>query len=417
MTGRAIQTAGANTTISTSGHCQVYVMTAGNAIRATGGGTVTLYGGFIFAYGANTNNVINVPPLLDIKAPAAYNQTLIVAWNQAAGNTLYPAGLSTANNPDLSEGGSGTSHDYSWYAYPPAGSGIYGITYGLPGSTIAAKFFQIAGIAVNDDYGLIFDASRGFLYYMISGNEIYAPGRGDTWKSFNSDNALPKDVLYLNGFSWATNKAVALTIINGPATIHVSGINTFISYNTPGLSLGLSTQGFDLTLSGERNGTLVTRGHSSAYGADITFPLTPGSLPADGQANGLEALGAVTAFTAPPNINPVDTYTWWGHANHAPARLGTGTGFHPGPPSKGTAYSWDENHKYVRIRFGPVTFNEATVSGGSGGGPATMDNANLAAWTASMILSAVLLIGILYWTGRREPWPKRLSARFIAYKR
>jgi len=426
MTGRAIQTAGANSTIEVSGHSQVYVMTAGNAIRATGGGTVTLYGGFIFAFGANTNNVLNVTPVLEIKAPATGNETLIVTWNQAAGNTLYPAGSGASNNPDLSESGSGTSHDYFWYAYPPAGSGKYGIQYDLPGHRIAAQFFQIADVVVNDDFGLIFNAATGILYINIlestnpgfyGGTGFDAPNKGVLWQSSYTTPAPTTDpsILYLNGFSWATSKPVALTIINGPATIHVSGINTFISYNTPGLSLGLSTRGSGLTLSGEKNGTLVTRGHSSAYGADITFILASASLPAGGPANGPTALNSITAFTIPPNINPIDSYTWWGHANHAPARLGAGKSFLPGPPAKGTTYSWDENHKYVRIVFGPVTFSEA--SAGGSGGPATGDSFGIAVWTASMILSAVLLIGILYWTGRREPWPKRLSARFIAYKR
>jgi len=86
-TGPAITTFGDNSTIEVSGG--EVSATTGKAIYAGGNSTVTVSGGLVFAYGVDINQVIT-SGFTD-----ATGTGVVIAWNQAAGNSTYTQGTTT----------------------------------------------------------------------------------------------------------------------------------------------------------------------------------------------------------------------------------------------------------------------------------------------------------------------------------
>ena len=362
QTGRAINTLGSGSSVEVNGNAQVFVMTQGYAIRSSG--TLTLNGGFIFAFiplsiNAGTpyldaRSVVSPAPILP-GINGADSNALVVGWNQAAGNTIYPNTYSpSTNNLDLANAFTGSASNLGW-AQNPSDIRPDGIMYSIttPANGTNSGFFPITGVLVNQNAGLIFNAEAGLLYLNVSGPDnmnTLAPGGGignvgANWWTLSGET----NTLYLNNFSWATfyYVPVALTVIKGSATIVLSGTNTFISYNNPASgatpSLGISTNdpASSLTLTGK--GTLVAQGNTSAFGADTV--IAPAST------------GGISTFTVEPTIDIPEPYIWWvNNIPLAPNPLGPGTAHFAGSPGVsafGTPYVWSQDYKYTRITAGP----------------------------------------------------------------
>jgi len=111
----------------------------------TAEGTVNLTGnGLLFAYGTNTEDVIYG----DFTQSESYS--MIIAWNQAAGNTIYTYSdnddLFTKINPDMFLLGPLASTVWSLYAeLVPGDDRVHGIAYAYGSNT---GFIQIEGVTV-----------------------------------------------------------------------------------------------------------------------------------------------------------------------------------------------------------------------------------------------------------------------------
>jgi len=205
--GSAIRVNGSGSSVIINGG--TVSATTGLAINAVSGTTVNINGGFVFAYGTGLSGVIN---------PSSYTVSgngVAIAWDDK--NTgPFPAFYTTAltiNPADASIA--------SWRNV----GGKSGIRY-TNGTTDG--FFPIDGIMVNldTDYGLIFDAGNGSLYLDVRGDGNvsddckYIEGQNTSWTG-------KPGALALNGFSWISPASPALRIVNGNATITLTGDNVF----------------------------------------------------------------------------------------------------------------------------------------------------------------------------------------------
>ena len=248
ITGRAIQANGTGAGIMVSGNgSQIWVLNAGDAIRCTHG-TVTLYSGFIFAYGVNAAGVINSP---NIVVPAGNSNVLIISWNIAAGNREYYQGpdITPPYNRDLDLRGTGSRTNYYWHNHPTIGGGINYVN----GQNVG--FFYIPEVTIIRDYGLIFHSATGRMYRNTDGTGNLTFSGGVAQPPNNIEFIYFKEGVYGNpqwgsspgelrlyGFSWATNlKTIvpgavpaALTIVGGPTTIVINGDSRFESTNPDG---------------------------------------------------------------------------------------------------------------------------------------------------------------------------------------
>jgi len=245
ITGRAIQANGTGAGISITGMTQVWVLNDGHAINCTGG-TVTLTGGFMFAYGTNALNVIHAHSTVVI--PPAYPTypygALVVVWDIAKGVRIYQQGnMGQTSHPDLDVKISGGNNQFHWYNHPTLGGGInyvYGLNVG---------FFQIPEVTIYGDHGLIFYSETGKMYRNVNGNPILSGVASPAFSPPNDQeftylrqgyvfgtyrwSAAP-GVLRLYGFSWVTNTATSapygpldsLTII-GDTLIEIHGESRF----------------------------------------------------------------------------------------------------------------------------------------------------------------------------------------------
>ncbi|MCL2228126.1 MAG: S-layer homology domain-containing protein, partial [Oscillospiraceae bacterium] len=219
---------------------------AGYAIRTNG--TVSLSGGFVFAYRQNAHEVIQYGGL-DVPS---WSTAIVVSWNQ--GSKLYPEGSFESANPDLDVAYNGTYRNFFWHNSPNEGGGIYYEHYPTRG------FFPLAHVSVYSDYGLIFDARTLQLLRADTG-EPFMSGQYVQWNIQNIIGQGP--TLILNGFSWATSAGAALTVI-GDSThkpfIQLNGESVFESTEMAGT--GINATGNSLTIVG--GGTLIARGSGAA---------------------------------------------------------------------------------------------------------------------------------------------------------
>ncbi|MCL2699901.1 MAG: hypothetical protein FWE68_06270, partial [Defluviitaleaceae bacterium] len=334
-TGRAIQTNGNNSSVTVSDNPRIWVMTRDNAIRSRG--TVTLTGGFIFAFGQGGVTgggyaYVDARPVISARLPSPFSiaagssSALIVAWDKDAGNTVYPAGSSTTNDQDLDSSYNGGRNCFYWDVGP---GGAGGISYYFKNGDLTTEgFFPLAQVRVMQDFGLIFDVATGNLYEDVLGDRTYsptydAPNKNDLWSS--SPNPAGGFILNLNGFSWTTGVTPALTIINGDATINLQNGSTssFISTNPAGTGIWNDDTGIFDTV------TTVSAG---------PFKLT---------GNGtIEAIGGASALSSKPALP--DAYIWWTNSAAAPP-AGPGTTFCTGSPVYGTPFVFAETNSYTKI--------------------------------------------------------------------
>ena len=239
ITGRAIQANGAGAAVTARGSCQIWVQNAGNAIRCTGG-TVTLYSGFVFAYGTDALHVLNAENIVTVTTPSSV--AIVVAWDINAGNREYLLGYSSvAKNPDLDVEVYGGNQHFWWYNHPTLGGGINYIY----GSNVG--FFPLTDVTVIREHGLIFDSSTGYMYENINGSGI--PGGVNVRTTYGNVGFTPQwtgspGELRLYGFSWNTNALVALTIVGNTRIVmnndsrfestHASGIGIQFGNTEPG---------------------------------------------------------------------------------------------------------------------------------------------------------------------------------------
>ena len=337
----AIRANSTNSSVTVSGNPQVWILNQGYAINS--GGTLTLTGGFIFAYGPErttpppaSNPYVYAGGVINTRLPnpftiaAGSSSALIVAWNQAAGRTVYPAGSTATNDQDLGNSYNGTSSNYFWAANPD-GSGGGGISYTYSNAgTTTTGFFPLTQVTVVQDSGLIFDVITGRLYEDVKGDRTYdpsyvAPLEGTLWSSEENTASGGYD-LYLNGLSWTTGVPVALTIINGNANIILQNgsTNSFITVNAAGIGIwNDDTENF----------TGVT-----------TDPAGPFTLSGNGT---LIAIGGSSALSSAPGLP--NAYVWW--TNEAPVHPGTpGTTFYDtGLRTTSNAFLFDPINGYTMI--------------------------------------------------------------------
>jgi len=261
---------------------QVSVFTNGAAIRAPNG-TVTVNGGFVFAYGSNYSTAISAKTV--VRPTSLGGQ--IGTWNQtaavAAGRNVYGQGTAV----DLALYFGTLPLHLQWYFNPKFGSGIYYVN----GRT--AGFFPFSQVTVSNDYALIFNSYDGKMYRDIGdsvtpkiGYEITVghspmgadPTLGAWWSTFNE--AEGGYDLHLSGFSWTTTSVNrALTIMDTAGTQEV--VTVFLNGNSifdSRASAGTGITIWDgLTVNIDGSGTLTARGNSNDGiglefgGSDITL--------------------------------------------------------------------------------------------------------------------------------------------------
>ena len=123
--------------------------------------------------------------------------------------------------------------------------------------------FTIPALAVDADYGLIFDAASGKMYLDVTGAGTvasniayeYTAGSGTTWTG-------AAGVLTLNNFSWVTPAVIPLYIVGGEVTINLAAgsVNTFtstaagVTSHSDGICADYSQGSDNLNITGE--GTL-----------------------------------------------------------------------------------------------------------------------------------------------------------------
>ena len=268
----AIYASGSSAGVTVSGTCQIWVLNTsghllhtGEAIRCTNG-TVTLSGGFVFAYGTDATNVIYTPSIANIIVPLPAS-AFVVAWNEALGTRLYLQGSSTSENTDLDVKHSGQHSNFWWYNHPTLGGGI---NYSFGTNT---GFFSIPDVTIIRDYGLIFESSTGYMYENRNGTGI---PEGPNIRTYVGYSSFPQQwtssagVLNLNGFSWNTSAQVALTIV-GDTTIILNNDSRFESTNISGTGLRFGndlTGNETITIAGNKTLTAVGR-NPDGNGVDI----------------------------------------------------------------------------------------------------------------------------------------------------
>ena len=256
ITGYAIQSFGTGSTVTVTDEGrggaggQVSVQKTGAAISSKG--TVTVNGGFVFAYGTSASTAI-IAGTYNKPADGAGGQ--VAVWDQADGK-LYEQGTRFDLASDVSE-----ENVLRWYFAPKDGSGI---EYNN-GSTTG--FFPLSAVTVIRDYGLIFDAVTGNLYKNLDGTDALEPfninhpipqhARGVTWQGYPGR-------LELTGFSWSTGAGTALTIVGGNTTLSLTGENMVESTAITGTSVGVKSTDIKVTIEGD--GVLTAKGNDNSTG-------------------------------------------------------------------------------------------------------------------------------------------------------
>jgi hypothetical protein len=245
---------------------QVSVLRTGAAVRSNG--TVTVNGGFVFAFGTSPSTAVNAASL---NLPSYGDGGIIGVWHQAAGAVLYEQGNNPAFNTRDLEHAVGDPANLKWYFNPALGSGIdyrNGRTSG---------FFPLHLVTVTNDHGLIFDSSTGFMYKDLDGTgsletnyerfflgtNMFSPSEG-AWLGTQGN-------LILNDFSWVTTSPISLTIA-GDATVTLSGTSRFESVHDEGI--GINADNYETVIAG--SGSLHAKG--SLFGINLKTTATPSHL-------------------------------------------------------------------------------------------------------------------------------------------
>jgi len=381
VTGRAIQTNGRGSSVEVNNNSQVWVLNNGNAIRSSG--TVTVNSGFIFAYGpsatspyfssfpsANANNVISAasPSPMTVGADA-----LVVAWYPSASSGgIYPQGPTNPGQLDLGNSYNGDYTNYWWSLSPSQGSGI---AYSIgTGTGSINSFFPLSQVTVTMDFGLIFDASNGRLYENTSGYPL-APGStgpNPLWSSNQVSTSPANYNLNLNGFSWATSYPAALTVINGPTTIFLSGDNYFETTSTAIGSAGILAEPEVTSLTIENDGSYGAltavggeygiRGQPTRNGQEIIF--IDENLSMQGITM-LTAQGSIDAINFTTFTNNAQVYTFWtNNVELDPGGPGTFYAFGISPNNTPYSYTALGVDKFVRLMAGPgAVISDVEVKG------------------------------------------------------
>ena len=348
----AIYTLGTGSSVTIGANSQVWVLKKGSAISSAG--TLTLNGGFIFAFGDDARGVItpnSTSSTLRFSVGSG-SSVLVVAWNE--GNDIYPQGTFPISHPkdnmDLDIRYNGNFTNFWWHNNPTLGGGIEyqnGTTHG---------FFSLPGVTIVRDYGLIYDVTSGHMYLNVTGSGI--PG-GSNYRIFpfshrNAWTETPSEpnLLILNGLSWSTTAAVALSIYGGPVEIELTGgtINSFVSVNTLTDSFGIFSQ-YSIDIGG--GGVLSAAGGSIGISADLN--MVGGTIEAKG---GTEALSS--DLTALPLA-----YTYWTNTDTSNPE-GEGTTYIGGAPSpfSDNPFTYDPANRYTKISAGSFAMiDDVTVSG------------------------------------------------------
>jgi len=361
-TGYAIRVLGSAAAVLVDANSQVSVMKTGAAIQS--GGSITINGGFVFAFGTSAGTALAAPTI----TPPTASAGMVAVWNQAAGVIYYSQGSHNDLTPII-----GTSSNLTWYYTPNQGSGISYVN----GTT--AGFFPLSLVTVVNDNGLIFDTQNGLMYSNINGSGIpgganiqFFIGSGTEW------SGVP-GTLSLNGFSWNTGAPVALTIYGGPATIQLTAgtNNNFASIGTQTTSSAGIQSDSSITIQG--GGSLSTAGgnsSTSSNGIDSSqINIISGTI---------EAIGSTGALSSVPNL-PI-AYTYW-----TSIPLNGGTAVYTGTPSFGTPLVYDPNTmNYIRISSGPfAVIDNVTISGLAADTPMSTQQADATIYGAALSTSLV----------------------------
>ncbi|MCL2883396.1 MAG: Ig-like domain-containing protein, partial [Coriobacteriia bacterium] len=141
----------------------------------------------------------------------------------------------------------------------------------------AVTVFDLPDLGSN---GLVFDASTGELYVQMIHDgiidpdlDVVCPGEGKVWSADGS-------TLYLNNFTCQSSSANALMVVNGAATIDLTGDNSIVSYAVLNFSLPAVTTGLyatsDLQITG--SGSLTVQGGEADGRCSTTGIMTGGTL-------------------------------------------------------------------------------------------------------------------------------------------
>ncbi|MCL1988906.1 MAG: S-layer homology domain-containing protein [Firmicutes bacterium] len=260
--GTAIKTAGA---VYVQDSAEV-TATTGRAIHTTGNGSVTITGGFVFAWG---NALASVVDTANFAPPTG--DGVVVAWQTTTGQGAYleMSDLALRSWPD---------HATDWHSDGTQAGVLFNDNL----------FFPIRGVTVNFDesnYGLIFNTTDGTFWLdtdnsgTVTPRDIRYRGQTSAWRWASGTRTLS-----LDNFNWNTSAETALTIVGGDITINLNNRSTFTA-TTANSGIGIKATAI-VTLSGA--GELAGNGSQTGIAVDI-LNLTNGAVIASGANNAIIA--------------------------------------------------------------------------------------------------------------------------------
>ncbi|MCL2004513.1 MAG: autotransporter adhesin family protein, partial [Oscillospiraceae bacterium] len=411
-TGKVDAKTNGGTAIKTTGDVEikdsaVVSATTGKAVNAEKG-SVTVSGGFVFAYGTLITDVVQSSSFNTV------DNGIVVAWNSRRPGQPYTSGGSNDIflRPDT---GDATA---VWRKV----GGLYGISY-ASGANIGFYPLPVEILPSPgdvSDQGLFFNVADGRFYKngSLIPEALYGEVNDRKGTAWDWDGA--SKTLSLTDFVWhgdaAKNVSVALTIVNGISndagslTVELNGVSIFgvitNEARVPGNSYAIYAERVSLTITGDGKlsavaGKTTGSGNNSIgiYAPSLTMEggilYATGNGPAGGDSIGLSAAASLTVnggmlyatgggkdgpvagnsigintpsltvnggmmesigYDSALNSSPImlpESYTYWTNDEpKAPEKIitsqlltGTGTLYYDGPGS-GEPYGWEQSQKY-----------------------------------------------------------------------
>ena len=332
MGDAVVEARGRGTGIRTAGH--VYVgdaaivsATNGRAIHTTGAGSVSVSGGFVFAWGSTLANVIDSA---GFAGPTG--DGIAAAWGTATGQGTY-AEISETDLHIWPE------HGGVWHS----DGSVAGIAFDN-GSNVG--FFPISGVTIDFNetiYGLIFNSTDGTFWLdtdasgSITYRDIRYTGQSSAWKWSAGSRTLT-----LDGFYWGTAARTALTVVRGDITISLApdSVNSFTALHAEG-DAGIFSES-SITITG--SGTLSARSHGAGISLD-SLTIIGGIVESSGNGQAISA-----------NITLPAAYTYWANEENE------------NPGGEGIDFETDEFYnsyafRYVKIQTDPAGKGLISIAG------------------------------------------------------
>ena len=263
--------------------------TTGYAIGGTASGGVEVNGGFVFAYGTGTGNVVQRSYSLN-SGPLPANG-IVVAWNRAQGGLIYPEGAFGNSDPlngyltvqpilaipeDVHWTGGGISYKNGTNNgfFPVPEVTVYS-TDGLAFNLYDGKFYLYSPLT--ERLGGVYDKQNGN-YEFDPDPESKTPPldepytltlKGFTWNTFVEEVPIGLAIMYFNpGNFGADDEFNPFTIKSGSRelTIKLEGSNSFTANGQQKSKDSFGIYANEISLTIEGSGTLNAAGSETIFG-------------------------------------------------------------------------------------------------------------------------------------------------------